>query len=276
MGISDDLVGTRLPPVSYGWGPDDAILYALGVGARPPLELDLLYEGRGPEVLPTFALIPSWFAMRDVRSILDTGSAPMVHAAQSLDLLRAMPPKGEVRVEAEVAAVWDKGKSSLIEIEATGSDVAGELFRSRSSTMVLGVGGWGGDRGPTSNVTELPGEPTQVHEDVVRPEQSAIYRLSGDKNPLHIDPQAAQHAGFEDVFLHGLCTMGFAARALIATCGNGEPAALRTIGCRFAKPVMLDRPLVTDIWDHGGGEVSFRTRQDDVVALSGVTATLTR
>lgn len=276
MAVSNELIGARLPGATHRWGPDDAIVYALGVGARPPTELELLDETRGPLVLPTYALIANWWAMKDVRAVLDTGSAPMVHASQSLELLRPLAPAGEVRVEAEVVAVWDKGRSSIVEVEGTGSDADGVLFRTRSATMVLGVGGWGGERGPSSADVDHGRPPDAVHTDDVRPEQAAIYRLSGDRNALHIDPGAARRAGFDDVFLHGLCTMGFAGRALLSTLAGGDPTALRSISCRFAKPVHLGGSLTTEVWELGAGNVGFRTTQGDAVALAAGTARLAR
>ena len=271
MAISNDLIGTSLPGATYRWGPDDAILYALGVGARPPAELPVLDEAHGPKALPTFALIANWWAMKDLRSVVDPGDAPMVHASQSLELHRAVGSSGEVRVDAEVVAVWDKGRSSIGEVEATGNDADGPLFRTRSATMVLGVGGWGGDRGPTT-APDDDAVPDAVHDDEIRVEQAAIYRMSGDRNPLHIDPAAARRAGFDDVFLHGLCTMGFAARALIAACGDGDPESLRAVSCRFAAPVALGRSIRTEVWRDGDGTARFRTTQNGAVALSAGTA----
>lgn len=268
MGLSDALIGTKLPAVSYSWGPDETILYALGVGARPPEELRYLDEARGPRVIPTFALIANWWAVKDLRSYLDSGSAPMVHASQCLKMLRPIPPAGEVMVNAQVAAVWDKGRHSLVEVDATGVDADGPLFRTRSATMVLGTGGWGGERGPSGDPPTVDTEPVHRVDDYVRPEQAAIYRLSGDRNPLHIDPDAARGAGFDDVFLHGLCTLGFAARALIATCCDDDPQRLVSIRCRFATPVHLGEPLVTEVWDPGDGTVRFRTSQGTTEALS--------
>jgi acyl dehydratase len=275
MPISNDLVGTRLPGATYRWDGDDAIVYALGVGARPPAELHLLDENRGPAVLPSLALVANWWAMKDVRSVLDTGGAPMVHASQSVELERPLQPAGEVRVEAEVAAVWDKGRGSIVELTGTGTDADGVLFRTRSATMVIGVGGWGGERGPSSAPADDPGPPDVVHDDHVRAEQAAVYRLSGDRNPLHIDPEAARAAGFDDVFLHGLCTLGFAARAVILACAGGDPARLRAIGCRFSMPVYLDRPLRTEMWRRGDGRVAFRTLQGPSPALTAGLATVT-
>ncbi len=270
--LSDSLVGIPMAATTFSWDETDAILYALGVGARPPGELDLLDEHRGPAVLPTFALIANWWAVKDLRSVLDLGSHPIVHSAQSLHLERPIGIRGEVTVTAEVTAVWDKGKHAAIDVTSQGSDSDGALFSAVSQTMVLGAGGFGGEPGP-KGPGDPQGEPDAVYHDTIRPEQAAIYRLSGDRNPLHIDPAAARKFGFDDVFLHGLCTLGFAARALINALGDGDPQALTSISCRFAKPVSLDATISTQAW-RSGDSVRFQTLQDDVVALRSGTATL--
>ncbi|WP_156613576.1 MaoC family dehydratase [Mycobacterium sp. 852002-51961_SCH5331710] len=270
--LSASMVGTTLAPTTYRWTETDCILYALGVGARPPAERQLLDEHCGPAVLPTFALIANWWAVKDLRTTLQLGQAPIVHSAQSLELERPLRPSGEVSVTAEVSALWDTGKHAAIEVSSVGVDDEGPLFRASSQTMVLGAGGFGGSRGPAT-VDTPQGTPDGVHTDDVRPEQAAIYRLSGDRNPLHIDPAVARKFGFDDVFLHGLCTLGFAARALITLAGGGDPAALTSISCRFAKPVELDAQLRTEIW-RDGTRVHFRTVQGDVVSLRSGTATL--
>lgn len=272
MTLSTEAVGTTLAPTTFTWTETDVLLYALGVGARPPAELGLLDETRGPEVLPSFALLANWWAVKDLRSVLDLGSHPIVHGGQSLTVSRPLRPRGEVAVTGEVSAVWDKGKHASIEVTTRGTDSDGELFVAVGQTMVLGGGGFGGDRGPATP-DDPDGVPDAAVDDEVRPEQAAIYRLSGDRNPLHIDPAAAQKAGFDDVFLHGLCTFGFATRALVNSVGYGNPAAVQSISCRFAKPVMLGTPLRTEIW-HEGDRVRFRTTQGSVVALSSGTATL--
>ncbi len=271
--LSDALVGTTLAPTTFGWTDTDVILYALGVGARPPEELRLLDEHYGPPVLPTFALIANWWAVKDLRATLNLGSVPILHSAQSLKLERPVSCGGEVNVTAEVTAVWDTGKHAVIEVMSLGTDSEGALFSASAQTMVLGGGDFGGARGPAA-AADPTGPPDGVYVDEIRPEQAAIYRLSGDRNPLHIDPVAARKFGFDDVFLHGLCTLGFAARALINVVGDGDPQTLTSIGCRFAKPVKLGAELCTEIW-RSGDEVRFQTRQDDVLALRAGTATLT-
>ncbi len=272
MTLSDSAVGTALKPTTFQWDQTDVIVYALGVGARPPAELALLNEECGPAVLPTFALIANWWAVKDLRSALDLGTFPIVHSAQSLELARPIGASGELSVQAEVSAVWDKGKHAVVELTGRGTDEDGTVFVARSQTMVLGAGGFGGERGPAAQ-PDPDTAPDAVYDDVIRPEQAAIYRLSGDRNQLHIDPEAARKFGFDDVFLHGLCTLGFAARAVINEISHGDPATLTSLSCRFAKPVKLDAGLHTEMW-RTGDAVRFRTLQGDVVALSAGTATL--
>jgi acyl dehydratase len=232
----------------------------------------LLNEACGPDVLPTFALVANWWAVKDLRSVLDLGTYPIVHSAQSLALRRPIGASGELSVRAEVSAVWDKGKHAAVELTSRGDDPEGTVFVAKSQTMVLGAGGFGGERGPAAE-PDPNGPPDAVFDDVVRPEQAALYRLSGDRNQLHIDPEAARKYGFDDVFLHGLCTLGFAARALIDRIGDRDPRSLTSLACRFSKQVKLDAPLRTEIW-RTDDSVRFRTLQGDVVALSSGTATL--
>jgi acyl dehydratase len=263
------VVGTDLSPVTFEWQERDAILYALGVGARPPAELSLLYEGDGFTVLPTFALIANWWAVKDLGVLVQNEHRPMVHAFQALELARTLSPQGHVEVSGHIAGVWEKGHHTLIELRSEGVDDEGPLFTATSGTMILGLHDWGGTSGPSAVADpELPGEPTATVDDYVRAEQASIYRLSGDTNALHIAPVAARAAGFADVFLHGLCTMGFAARAIINGVGQGDAKRLQSISCRFSSPVGLDQPLRTDIWELNAEEIAFQTNQLDGPALT--------
>jgi acyl dehydratase len=262
MSISPATVGTELPSATLNWDETDAILYALGVGACPPAELAVLHEGGEFVVLPTFALIANWWAVKELGAYVRNEHRPMVHAHQSLELTRPLSPRGDVEVNAYISGVWEKGKHTLVELTSVGFDQVGSLFTATSGTMILGMHGWGGTSAPSTEATENPrGQPTASVEDYVRPEQASIYRLSGDRNALHIDPKVAKGAGFEDVFLHGLCTLGFAARAITNGVGDGDPTRLQSISCRFSSPVGLDQPLQTDIWRLGPQQFAFQTNQ---------------
>ena len=257
--VGADLVGTQLPPIEFEWDERDAIVYALGVGASPETELDYLYEQRGPKTLPTFALIPNWWAVKDLGRAVDSQGRPVVHASQVLDLHRDVPPKGRITAQAEITAVWDKGSNTLIEVSGRAEDADGPLFESRSGTMILGLGGWGGERGPSSRADALPERaPDAVVASHIRPDQGAIYRLSGDTNPLHIDPAAAQAAGFDNVFLHGLCTLGFAARALLGVAGA------------HARLTHLE----TRVWKLDDGELAFVATEGETTILANGRATV--
>jgi acyl dehydratase len=260
--VSRDIVGRQLDPIEFEWKERDAILYALGVGARPPEDLDLLYEARGPRVLPTFALIANWYAVRGLGQLIDTKGCTVVHAEQQLELARPLLARGRVEARARIAAAWDKGKSSLIELAAEARDENGLLFSTRSSVLVLGLGGWGGERGPAGATTQpLAQTPDLSLREEVRPEQAAIYRLSGDLNPLHIDPERAKSAGFDGVFIHGLCTLGIAGRALLGPLCAGDPDALVSLGARFAQPVYPGQPLDVHVWRTALDSLDFSAEQ---------------
>jgi acyl dehydratase len=273
--IGANLVGRDLPCADFSWDTRDVILYALGVGATPPEELSYLDEQQGPLVLPTFALIPNWWAVRGLGDVIDRAGCPMVHASQALAVHRTLPSTGRVTARAFISAVWDKGTNTLIEVTCAGDDAAGPLFEARSGTMILGLGGWGGERGPSAAGDTMPNrEPDVVLTEHVRPEQSAIYRLSGDLNRIHIDASAAQAAGFADVFLHGLCTLGFATRSVLKVAAPTEK--MSHVEVRFASPVYLDQPLETRLWNTDRGQWRFVTLQQGRTVLGGGRATVGR
>lgn len=274
--ISSDLVGLQFASQELGWTAKDVMLYALGVGARPDTGLDFVYEGKGPKVLPTYAVIPGMSGMGRLLSAVDINLASLLHGEQSIELYRPIPPQGNVIVKSRISQVWDKGKAAVLGIESTAKDADGDLFRTYATLFVRGAGGFGGERGPsTAGLNAVPERaPDFIVEDVTRAEQGAIYRLSGDSNPIHIDPEFASVAGFERPFMHGLCTYGFIGRAVLESlCGN-EPARFKSLTGRFADQIYFGDSIITKIWKVGDGEAIIQGEaKDGTVVLNQARAT---
>ncbi len=274
--ISSDLVGMTFEPVPFQWDAKDVMLYAVGVGAKPEGELEFVYEGKGPKVLPTYAVIPGMFSMGGLVSNVDINLAMLLHGEQSITLHREIPSGAKVRVTGRVSEVWDKGKAAVIGSEGIVEDDDGPLFTTKATLFIRGAGGFGGERGPsTAGVNVAPERaPDHVVEEATRPEQGAIYRLSGDRNPIHIDPDFAKMAGFDKPFMHGLCTYGIVGRAILGTLCGGDPARFKSFEARFADQVYFGDTIVTKMWKTGDGEaiVQAETQKGNVV-LSQARAT---
>lgn len=250
MPLDPDSVGYQTAPIEFRYTWRDAVVYALGVGARADTDLDFLYEGRGPKVLPTFATIPTFAAFDDLVDRIGCDRVGMVHHSQRLELMKALQPRGELRVVGTVAGLYDLRRmaTSVFHIEAF--DTAGELVVRGVVTLVLrNDGGFGGERPPRAERVNPPDRPPDfiVHERV--PEnQALLYRLNGDYNPLHADPAFAREAGFDHPILHGLCTFGYAGRAVVREVGDGDPERLRSLQGQFSAPVFPGDTLVTEGW----------------------------
>ncbi|HEX2573215.1 MAG TPA: MaoC/PaaZ C-terminal domain-containing protein [Polyangia bacterium] len=271
MAIKLDLVGKKSAPVPFQYTWKDCVLYALGVGAKSE-ELDFLYEARGPKVLPTFAVVPSFTSMLSVAGDLGANPMMILHGEQKIILHRPIPPGGRLSTVSEVQGIYDKGKGALVVVEARTQDEQGQpVFDNVFSIFVRGEGGFGGDRGPEAPKVETPAGVApdfEVVEATTR-EQALLYRLSGDINPLHADPAMAKLGGFDRPILHGLCTYGHAGRAILARACGGDPARLRSFGARFAGVVFPGDTLTTRGWKAGEGRyVVTVTTQDGRLVLS--------
>ncbi|OPG12688.1 MaoC/PaaZ C-terminal domain-containing protein [Microbispora sp. GKU 823] len=266
MPLDHTLIGVESAPHERSWTSADTLLYALGVGAGTE-ELAFTTEnsaGIRQRVLPTFAVLAAQAPTG--RRLGDFDPAMLVHAEQAFELHRELPPAGRVRTTSAVTGIYDKGSGALVTTEARASDAeSGELLiTSRSSVFIRGEGGFGGERGPRDEWAE-PGRPpdhTVTYE--TRPDQALLYRLSGDRNPLHSDPAFAARAGFPRPILHGLCTYGITGRALLHAVAGSDPARFAAMSGRFSKPVYPGEALTVSIWTSDDGATAlFRTAKED-------------
>ncbi|MGH3378276.1 MAG: MaoC/PaaZ C-terminal domain-containing protein [Actinoallomurus sp.] len=268
MTLDHSAIGVESAPYERSWTSKDALLYAVGVGAGiddPSRELAFTTEntdGVPQRVLPTYAVLLA--QVPGARRIGDFDPAMLVHAEQAFELHRPLPAEGTVRATSRVTGIYDKGSGALIVSESTAVDaITGEpLITSRGSAFIRGEGGFGGDRGPRDDWAAPGREPDHRITYATRPEQALVYRLSGDRNPLHSDPAFAARAGFDRPILHGLCTYGVTGRALLHALAGSDPARFTSMSGRFSSPVLPGESLTTSIWAEDGTAL-FRTTKDD-------------
>ncbi|MBO0707320.1 MAG: MaoC family dehydratase N-terminal domain-containing protein [Candidatus Dormibacteraeota bacterium] len=268
MPLDHSLIGVESEPAERSWDSTDAILYALGVGAGlgdPLGELEFTTEnseGVEQKVLPTFGVLIARGGARG-RRLGDFDPSMLVHAEQELLLYGPLPVRGTGRTTSKVTGIWDKGSGALVATEATAVDAAGApLVTTRSSVFIRGEGGFGGERGPSSAWERPAREPDEQVEYTTRPEQALLYRLSGDRNPLHSDPGFARRARFPRPILHGLCTYGFTGRALLHTLCDSDPGRFRSMRARFSHPVFPGETLTVSMWVDGS-TARFQTSTDE-------------
>ena len=255
-------IGAELPEQTFAWTSSDVLLYHLAIGAgtvpgsqtdasalRYTLENDL-------QVLPSFGVVAPTFHETDPPGLdlpgCDINLAQVLHGSQGIKVHRPIPTSGEATLRTRITDVWDKGKAAVIVQQGDAVDASGTLIWTVTSTIfVRGEGGWGGDRGPSTAV-ELPDrEPTETTSYHVTPQQALLYRLCGDRNPLHADPAFAEKAGFPAPILHGLCTWGITMREATDTLLGGDAAAVGEFSARFAGIVFPGDQLDVTLWDEG-------------------------
>lgn len=280
MPMNLDAVGAVSQPARYSWTSKDALLYALGVGAGQTdatgFELEFTTEntqGVDQRVLPTMPVViamgggpglPSWGEF-DFRMLL--------HAEQGVTIHGPIPPDGEVESVARIIGIYDKAKAAVVRLENVSTYVgSGEpAFTTRFAAFIRGEGGCG-TRG--DDIADPPKMPERAPDHEVsyatRADQALLYRLNGDRNPLHSDPTIAKFAGFDRPILHGLCTYGFTGRALLHELCGSDVAKFQTMDNRFSKPVMPGDTLTVRMWDDGPGRALYQTvNQDGTVVIDG-------
>ena len=271
MPINPDAAGSVGQPAEFSWTSKDSLLYAMGVGAGVSdptgFELEFTTENSNDvtqRALPTQVVV---MGGGSTPGFGDFNPVHLLHAEQAITLHQPVPAAGTAVATGRVGPIYDKGKAALVYLETDVADVDGNpIWNTRSGLFIGGEGGWGGDRGPATEWHLPDRDADHVVAYPTRPDQALLYRLNGDRNPLHSDPTFAAAAGFDKPILHGLCTYGFTGRALLHALCDSDPARFGGMGGRFKSPVVPGETLEVHAWEEDG-RVMFQTRVGDRVVF---------
>ena len=276
----DIALGAELEPVEFSWVSSDVQLYnlALGAGSDPMDSRELRYLTDGtPQVLPTFSSVAASFHATEAPTVsfpgIEIELSRVLHASEAVTVPAPLPASGAGRAVTRITKIWDKGKAAVIFNETTVADSSGKtLWTVKRSIFARGEGGFGGERGPSTSA-ETPERAADFEIDIpVLPQQALLYRLCGDRNPLHSDPEFAAAAGFPRPILHGLCTYGMTCKALVDTVLDADTTRVGSYGARFAGVVYPGETLKASVWQDGDrlrAIVTAPSRGDETV-LAGV------
>ncbi|MDH3707373.1 MAG: MaoC/PaaZ C-terminal domain-containing protein [Acidimicrobiia bacterium] len=276
MPIDPDAIGNEGEPGEFSWTSKDSLLYALGVGAGVSdptgFELEFTTENTNAvdqKALPTQVVVMGAGAGKGP-AFGDFNPVMLVHGEQSIRLHQPLTPEGTAVSTTRVADIVDKGKACLVSLENNVADGDGNPWWSSTNVLFIrGEGGWGREREKTEPANVAPDRaPDQVVSYPTRIDQALLYRLNGDRNPLHSDPSFAEAAGFPKPILHGLCTYGFTGRALLHAVCDSDPTRFKGMDARFSTPVMPGDQLDVKIWDGGDGTAIFQTCVGDNVVIN--------
>lgn len=265
----------------------DVSLYALGIGAaRDPLdstELNYVYElGGNFQVLPTYGVMPQSNAMLAAAKTgsltlpgMNFGFDRLLHGEQYTEIKRPLPPKARLKHTFKVKHAYDKAPNAVVTFAISSTDETGEeIIYNEMTAFVKGAGGWGGDRGPSADINVPPDRaPDAVIEEKTDANQTLLYRLSGDWNPLHADPAFAKAFGYDRPILHGMCTFGYCGRHVVKAFSKNDPRYFKSIKVRFAKNVFPGETLVTKMWKESDTRIIFETsvkERNEVVIKNSV------
>lgn len=269
------LVGKPTEPARFTYAWKDTVLYALGIGAKKD-ELDYLFEGRGPRVYPSFAVVPKFPPLLDVLGRSGGNLSMLVHGGEKVVLHKPFAPRATLLTTAVLRGIYDMRKFAQVIVDTESKDESGEVVCTTSSSMLFrgegGVGGppppkeEGGDKLPKDRPADF------AVEEATSAEQALLYRLSGDPNPLHADPDFARSVGFErGPILHGLCTFGHMVRHFAKGAAGGDATRILSFEGQFKRPVWPGDTLLTQGWDMGGGKYALQVKVKETgeVVLGG-------
>ncbi|MGH9139099.1 MAG: MaoC/PaaZ C-terminal domain-containing protein [Acidimicrobiales bacterium] len=276
----DKVVGAELAGSDWQWDADKVILYHLGLGAgvppTEPNELTYAYE-QSLKVLPSFGVLPV-FEMLFGMTMDGMAINPMMllHGEQDLVVHRPLPTEAKVRNTGRVTDVYDKGKGAVVIAETETTLLDGELLcTNQFSSFSRGEGGFGGDPGPAPGNEPPDRDPDRVVESPTLPQQALLYRLSGDKNPFHADPNMAAMGGFNQPILHGLCSFGIVCKAVVDNLLDGDVTKVGRYQTRFAGVVFPGETLVTSMWREGDQIlIATKTKERDTPVITNAAITL--
>ena len=287
----EKVLGAVLGTSSGSWVQDDVILYHLGIGAgaaaTDPAELEYTFE-KNLKVLPSFSVIAaSSFSSRAKGTQggggglfkvegLEFNPALLLHGEQDIEIHQSLPVAAEFTSESRIAEVWDKGKAALVVMESNASDGDGKpLFTVRMGLFLRGEGGFGGPSGPAAENERPEREPDGSIETPTLPQQALLYRLNGDKNPLHADPEFAKKGGFDTPIIHGLCSYGIVCKAVVDGALGGDVTQVARYQARFRGVAFPGETYVTSWWKEGNKLViESKSKERDAVIISNAAITL--
>ncbi|MBW2462911.1 MAG: MaoC family dehydratase N-terminal domain-containing protein [Deltaproteobacteria bacterium] len=253
MALNPEAEGHTTKELTHEYDWRDVALYALGVGAKRS-ELDYLYEKRGPMVLPTYAVVPAFFVNRLLFDIVGGDLLGVVHGGQGIRLHKPFAPSGKLKTIGKVAGIYDLKRMATSVVTTETRDEDGDLVCETEWNIIYRLdGGFGGKAPPRTRKVRPPErDPDFVVEEKTSEEQALLYRLNGDLNPLHADPAIGEKAGFGHPILHGLCTYGYACRAVINSVCEGDASRMKAFNGQFRKPVWPGDTIITEGWNEDG------------------------
>lgn len=275
--------GAQLPAGEASYTEDQVILYHLGLGIgagsaqTDPNELEYYFE-KNLKLLPSFAVIPVFGAMGGLGKVpgMDFNFAMLLHGEQDIQIHKPLPTAQKLQISGSIPEIYDKGKAALVIMESIAKDESGEdLFTNRFSLFIRGEGGFGGDSGPKAGNKAPERAPDGQVETSTVPQQALLYRLSGDKNPLHADPEFAKMGGFDQPIIHGLCSYGIALKAVVDDALSGDTTKVARYQARFAGVAFPGETYITSYWKEGDKILlEAKCKERDAVIISNAAITL--